>query len=52
MFDKARRNFITYMSILGFAGFTGVSLQASTLSTTESIGHTRLDASFDPEGWL
>ncbi len=50
--NKSRRNFIGYMSILGFAGVSGMSLQAATYTPIESIGHTRFDAEFDPEGWL
>ena len=52
MFDKARRNFISYASILGFAGFTGISLQAKAIAPLQSMGHTKFDAAFDPEGWL
>ncbi len=51
--NKARRSFISYMSILGFAGVSGMSLQAYSFAPIgESLGHTRFDAEFDPEGWL
>ncbi len=41
------------MSILGIAGASGISLQAHTFAPAkESIGDTRFDAQFDPEGWL
>lgn len=50
---KARRNFIQYMSILGFTSFSGISLQAySFVPVGESLGHTRFDGDFDPDGWL
>ena len=50
--NKSRRNFISYMSILGIAGASGISLQAHTFNPVESLGHTRFDVEFDPEGWL
>jgi len=51
--NKSRRNFISYMSILGFAGVSGMSLQAYSFAPIgESLGHTRFDSEFDPDGWL
>lgn len=48
----SRRSFISYMSILGIVGVSGISLQAHTFAPAESMGHTKFDAAFDPEGWL
>ena len=50
--NKSRRNFISYISILGIVGVSGISLPANTFAYEESMGHTKFDAEFDPEGWL
>ncbi len=51
MFDKARRDFMTYLSILGVVGVTGITLEAKE-SEFEGIGDTNMDPFFDPDGWL
>ena len=54
MIDRARRNFIHYLSILGIVGVSGISLQAQPLSIRENndINIHPLDSEFDPDGWL
>ncbi len=49
-----RRKFMQYLSILGFAGFTGVSLQAQSLKSIEEpeVVEGYNDDLFDPDGWL
>jgi hypothetical protein len=52
--QKSRRNFMGYMSILTIAGFSGMSLQASSFSYADNasiVEHHDIHT-FDPDGWL
>ncbi len=53
--DKSRRKFISYISILGIVGMSGLSLQAMEFNADEGVyvDHSHLDDdAFDPDGWL
>jgi riboflavin synthase alpha subunit len=52
MINRARRNFMSYLSIMGFIGMSGISLQAQPLTINEEINIHPLDSEFDPDGWL
>jgi ABC-type Fe3+-siderophore transport system permease subunit len=54
MMQKSRRNFMTYMSILGISSFAGFSLTASTQQASPiSLSTSQIDNdAFDPDGWL
>jgi hypothetical protein len=49
-----RRKFMQYMSILGFVGLSGVSLQAQSVNSREDFSDVEgfNDHVFDPDGWL
>ena len=49
-----RRKFMQYMSILGFVGLSGVSLQAQSVNSVEDLTEVEgyNDHLFDPDGWL
>jgi hypothetical protein len=52
MIDRARRSFMSYLSIMGFVGISGISLQAQPLPIDDTINIHPLDSEFDPDGWL
>ncbi len=51
--NRARRNFIRYVSVMGIISISGLSLHAMDFDEGVYVDHSLLDDdAFDPDGWL